>query len=338
MKQPKVSIIVPVYNAGEYLEKCLTSIVNQTLKEIEIILILDCPTDGSNNIAEAFAAKDERIALIYNNENLHTGLSRNKGIEIARGNYIGFFDHDDYCAPDMYELLYQKAIQDDLDVVRCNFLCTYKVKSEYVSEEYRYPDNSANVSDKEWFYKNISNNSISCVIWNHIYRASFLNKNNFCFLDSRVICSEDSIFFMNVYDKIKQIGIVPGYLYSHFFHSSNTGKMYTYRSIRNRISFFEEIYKFLKSRGISEIKCQTFLFKNVVSSLYSASRQALLSYPLKKAMKEINIIRNNGLIMKQFEFLYKKENLSVLLRMKPTIIFFSLLIRLSVPQKVIETT
>ncbi len=194
MEQPKVSIIVPVHNAGKYLEKCLTSIVSQTLKEIEIILVLDCPTDGSNNIAEGFAAKDKRIVLIYNSENLHTGISRNKGIEAAKGKYIGFFDHDDYCEPNMYELLYQKAEEDCLDVVRCNFLCVYKVKSEYVEEGYKYPDNSTNVTDKEWFYENVCSDKISCVIWNHLYKADFLKQNGLSFLDSRNICSEDSIF------------------------------------------------------------------------------------------------------------------------------------------------
>lgn len=329
MRQPKVSIIVPIYNAGKYLEKCLTSITNQTLEDIEIILVLDCPTDGSNNIAEAFAVNDKRISLIYNKENLHTGLSRNKGIEAAHGEYIGFFDHDDYCEPDMYELLYQKAEQEHQDVVRCNFWCDYKVKSKDVSEGYNYPDCSAEVTDKEWFYENISSNNISCVIWNHIYRTDFLKQNNIRFLDSRKICSEDSIFFMNIYDKIEKIGIIPDYLYHHVFHSDNTGKKYDYRSISSRVSFFEELYKFLKEKKISESKCQAFLFKNVIRSLYSASRQALLLFPLKKAIGEINLLRKNDLVMKQFYFLYKKENLPVLLHMKPTIILFSFLIRFS---------
>ncbi|WP_283685519.1 glycosyltransferase [Dysgonomonas sp. Marseille-Q5470] len=327
MEQPKVSIIVPVHNAGKYLEKCLTSIVNQTLKEIEIILVLDCPTDGSNNIAEGFAAQDKRIVLIYNSENLHTGISRNKGIEAAKGKYIGFFDHDDYCEPDMYELLYQKAEEERLDVVRCNFLCVYKVKSEYVEEGYKYPDNSTNATDKEWFYENVCSDKISCVIWNHLYKADFLKQNALSFLDSRNICSEDSIFFINVYDKIDKIGLVPDFLYYHVFHSNNTGKVYAYRSIKNRISFFEELYKFLKSKGISESKCNAFLSKNVVRSFYSASRQAILLFPLRKAFGEINALRKNNLIMSQFRFLYKKENLSALLEMKPTIVIFSFLIK-----------
>ena len=83
---PKVSIIVPIYNAGKFLEKCLDTLVNQTLKDIEIILVLDCPTDGSDRIAREYAEKDPRIRLIVNEQNLNIGLSRNEGLKIAREN------------------------------------------------------------------------------------------------------------------------------------------------------------------------------------------------------------------------------------------------------------
>ena len=78
---PKVSIIVPIYNAGKFLEKCLDTLVNQTLKDIEIILVLDCPTDGSDRIAREYAEKDPRIRLIVNEQNLNIGLSRNEGLK-----------------------------------------------------------------------------------------------------------------------------------------------------------------------------------------------------------------------------------------------------------------
>lgn len=82
---PKVSIIVPIYNAGKFLEKCLDTLIYQTLKDIEIILVLDCPTDGSDRIAREYAEKDPRIKLIFNKHNLNTGLSRNEGLKIAQG-------------------------------------------------------------------------------------------------------------------------------------------------------------------------------------------------------------------------------------------------------------
>ena len=85
-ERPLVSVIVPIYNAGKYLYKCLDSLVNQSLRDIEIIAVLDCPSDGSDKIVEEFAAKDSRIKIVSNKENQHIGKSRNVGLKFARGN------------------------------------------------------------------------------------------------------------------------------------------------------------------------------------------------------------------------------------------------------------
>ena len=328
MSQPKVSIIIPVYNAGRFFEKCLTSLIDQTLREIEIILVLDCPTDGSNKVAEEFATKDNRIKLIYNEENLHTGLSRNKGMAIAQGEYIGFHDHDDYSEPTMYELLYNKAQQENLEVARCNFTCIYTSESGETVEQYKYPDISASVSNREWIYEYVSGDKVSCVIWNHIYKADFLRNNNLQFLDSRSVCSEDSIFFIEVYRLVKRFGVIPDYLYYHVFHSNNTGKIYNYRSVKNRVSFFEEIYSFLKKNGLNEEQCLPYLSRNAIRSLYSGARQALLLFSLKRALSEIRYAGKSKLIMDCINYLYKKENRPTLFQMKPTIIIFSFIMKL----------
>jgi len=329
MGQPKISVIVPVYNAGIHFDKCLKSLVNQTLKEIEIILVLDCPTDGSDKVAEKYAAADSRIKLIYNNESLHTGLSRNKGMRTASGKYIGFLDHDDYCDSLMFELLYRRAEELQSQVVRCNYSCIYITKSGEREEQYVYPDIASGISDRKWIYEYVCGDKISCVIWNHIYRADFLKENNILFLDSREICSEDSVFFLEVYNRANSLGTIPDYLYYHVFHSKNTGKMYDYRSIKNRISFFETLYSFLRKNSVDENKCFKYLSENAARSLYSGSRQALLKLPLSKAMTQIMLIRRDKLIMNFIDYLYKKENSSILYKLKPTIIlFFSILRRL----------
>lgn len=327
MDSPKISIIVPVHNAGTYFEKCLTSLINQTLKEIEIILVLDCPTDGSDKVAEEFALKDNRIKLLYNKENLHTGLSRNRGIEIAKGRYIGFMDHDDYCNSSMYELLYNKAEKENLEITRCNFLCVYKTNSDNKEEKYIYPKESESVSDREWIYRDVCGDKISCVIWNHIYKSEFLRENHLSFMDSREICSEDSIFFMEAYLRVNYFGFIPEYLYYHVFHTANTGKAYGYRSIKNRITFFDTLYSLLRNNRIEEEKCQLYLSENIAKSLYTASRQALIVLPLKRALSEIKQIRNNNLVMSCINFLYKKKNSAILYNLKPTIIAFFFILK-----------
>ena len=109
---PKVSVILPVYNVEAYIGKCIDSLKAQMLEGLEFIFVDDCSTDGSMTEVEAWAAEDERVHILCNEENLGAGPSRNRGIEAARGDYLSFIDPDDYVSPDFYELLYAAAIAD----------------------------------------------------------------------------------------------------------------------------------------------------------------------------------------------------------------------------------
>ena len=119
-KTPKilVSVIVPVWNPGPGISRCIESLQNQTLKEIEMIFVDDCGTDDSMDKVRAAAAEDTRIRIIVNEENIGAGLSRNKGIEAARGEYLSFVDPDDYVSPLFLELLYTKAYRNKTDIVK----------------------------------------------------------------------------------------------------------------------------------------------------------------------------------------------------------------------------
>lgn len=114
--KPIVSIIIPAYNAENTIEKCLNSLFNQTLKEIEIIVINDCSKDSTLKILKKYKNK---IKLIDNKENLGPAGSRNKGLDVAQGKYIGFVDADDWVAPNMYELMSSK-MNDEVDLVACS--------------------------------------------------------------------------------------------------------------------------------------------------------------------------------------------------------------------------
>lgn len=328
MGRPKISVIIPVYNPGIYFEDCIKSLVNQTLKEIEIIFILDCPTDGSEKVAEKYAAEDNRILLIYNEKNIHIGLSRNKGLAAATGEYIGFHDADDRSEPRMYELLYQKAKSGDYDIVRCNFNCIYPCKSDSFTEPYTYPEVTGDLIRKMQIYEKICGDTVSCVIWNHIFKADLVSLHHITFVDSSKITSEDSIFFFEVYKYADKIGIVPDYLYYHIFHQSNTGGSYKYRSVGNRLRYFELLYALLQERGLDKEISYSFLTHNLMKSLYTASRQALKRFPLRKGISEIRQIRDNALAMECIRYMYGKDRRKALLEMKPTIIVLFSILRL----------
>ena len=111
----KVSVIVPVYNVEKYLRECLNFLVNQTLKEIEIICINDGSEDSSLEILNEYASKDSRFVII-NQENSGQSVARNKGLDIAKGEYIGFVDSDDWVDLNFFENLYSEAVKNNSDI------------------------------------------------------------------------------------------------------------------------------------------------------------------------------------------------------------------------------
>lgn len=117
---PLISIIVPVYNAAPYLSTCIESILNQTLTDIEILLIDDGSTDSSGAICDVYAAKDKRINVVHK-KNGGVSSARNAGLAIATGEYIGWVDADDYIEPDMFEYLYNLAINYKADIAECGY-------------------------------------------------------------------------------------------------------------------------------------------------------------------------------------------------------------------------
>jgi glycosyltransferase involved in cell wall biosynthesis len=135
----KISIIVPVYNVEKYLRQCLDSLVNQTLKDIEIICVNDASPDNSLSILQEYAQIDNRITVINLKENRKQGGARNAGIQIAQGEYIGIVDSDDWVATDMYESLWNASMNSTVDMV-CSDYYTYYEQSKKVVFTENIPD------------------------------------------------------------------------------------------------------------------------------------------------------------------------------------------------------
>lgn len=259
---PKVSIIVPVFNAGELLCKCLDTLVNQTLKDIEIILVLDCPTDGSDRIAKKYAAKDERIIILENETNLHIGKSRNRGLEIARGEYIGFSDHDDYRELTMYEELYAEAIKNDGDIV----LSILEKDSDY---EIAFSNYGNLIYTKEFILKDLigfgyenSQGALSVRVTNNLYKRSLIESKEIEFVDTTKITPEDVIFQIKSIYYSTVICHVNKQLYYHVTHNKNEGRNYSYVGYEKRGGGLFEIYKFLQNERIY-YKYQQNFYKGV---------------------------------------------------------------------------
>lgn len=126
----KISLIVPCYNIREYLPRCIESILAQTYKNLEIILISDGSTDGTDEVIREYAKKDSRIIPIFK-QNSGVSDTRNRGLDIATGDYIGFVDGDDYIEPEMYETLLKNAIENNADISHCGYQMVFPSRVDY---------------------------------------------------------------------------------------------------------------------------------------------------------------------------------------------------------------
>lgn len=193
VKIPKVSVIVPVYNVEKYLEKCLESILSQTLQEIEIICIDDGSNDRSGGILDAYADKDARIR-VFHRKNAGYGVSMNIGLDVAKGEYIGIVESDDYILPEMYERLYYAANQNSLDMVKSEafyWLEKDNLLSRIHSEALNWCLGKVlNEWDKNLFFEFYMN------IWTGIYRRDFLLENNIRFHETPGASYQDNGFWL----------------------------------------------------------------------------------------------------------------------------------------------
>jgi glycosyltransferase involved in cell wall biosynthesis len=172
---PKISIIVPVYNVEKYLRRCLDSIINQTLQDIEIIVVNDCSPDNSQTIIDEYALKDTRIKCILHKENLGLGGARNTGIQAAKGEYIGFIDSDDWVAENMFENMLILAETKGVPIVACGIAVRKKGK---VRHYITYPDMYLAQSDYDAHFLDILDAPYA---WNKIYKRDFLFSHSFAF-------------------------------------------------------------------------------------------------------------------------------------------------------------
>ncbi len=189
MDKPKVSIIVPVYNAEDYLRGCIASICAQTLKDWELILINDGSKDHSGAICDEFAEKDPRIRVIHK-ENGGVSKARNTGLAQARGEYIGFVDADDTVVPEMFERLYHVARQEDADIVMCDAVTVYADGTQEPDTISQLPQ-SATLKKGDWtpsLLKEMAGSACRC-----IYRSDLIRQHGVIFPIGQKF-SEDRVF------------------------------------------------------------------------------------------------------------------------------------------------
>ena len=231
-----ISIIIPVYNVENYLKKCIESVIKQTYKNLEIILIDDGSTDNSGKICNEYLKKDSRIIVIHQ-ENKGLSEARNAGLNIAKGEYIGFVDSDDYIANDMYEILIKLIVEYNADIAICNYT-TNKGKKIIKTDK----NNIHIFNKKQSTEKLIENNTIDNVVWNKLYKKDIFN--TIKFIPNRMY--EDIAIMYQLIDKAQKIVYTDAIKY---FHNTNNEKSITHtiteKSINDYILSTNEKYNYI---------------------------------------------------------------------------------------------
>lgn len=170
----QISLIIPIYNVEAYIEKCINSVLNQTYKNLDIILVDDGSTDSSPSICNAFEKKDSRVRVIHKKNG---GLSdaRNTGLEAARGDYVLFIDGDDFIHPNMVELLWREMEHQEADIAVCSFLPVSESQSVEFELPAYVPKLYTNMESLQCLFEE-SARVLMTVAWNKLYRKSLFDK------------------------------------------------------------------------------------------------------------------------------------------------------------------
>lgn len=240
---PKVSIIIPVYNCEKYLDECISSALNQTLEEIEVICVNDGSKDGSLDILKKYQEKDDRV-IVIDKKNAGVSAARNDGIKAATGEYIEFMDGDDRIDAKTCETAYNTAVEKDADIVCFG----WKNFTDDGSKPSRKDCKLKYEVFSKWQKAKKHRASIMC--WNKLYRRSMLTKNKLQF-NSKIKIAEDECFNLCVYPFAKKIVHISESFYNYRLNPK--GAMHTVRfwsMIKNYKNVWAYVNKFYKSHKI----------------------------------------------------------------------------------------
>lgn len=313
MEQIKISIVIPVYNIESYLRQCLDSVINQTLKEIEIICVNDGSTDNSLQILEEYAEKDKRIR-IFNKANGGISSARNLGMKYIKGEYTGFVDSDDWIELDMYEKLYQNAKVYDSDMVMCSAHIFDDVSKEM---KYDNPYFTLECFDQTYDNCTFTHNqtedllfSICVTPWNKIYKSKFLDDIGVKFPDGQDF--DDNSFFYETYLNASKISLVRDYLY--FYRVNREGSFITSRNERyfDIVKMWDLVEDIIFKTGNEDIYIEKFSNVRISSTLYRFNQ---VDEKYKKKFFDIikqNFKKMNPICINNLNALNKEEYTNIL--------------------------
>ncbi|MFN2744357.1 MULTISPECIES: glycosyltransferase [Bacillus] len=311
--RPYVSIIVPMYNVEDYIEECVNSLLRQTLKNIEIILVDDGSPDRSGEIARRYCGQDARVKVIHK-KNGGLSSARNAGLQAATGDYVGFVDGDDYVAAEMFENMYAAAKEDDLDIVMCGYHKCYGKEQAYFPPS--LPAGRLLLSwDIKRALKKAHETQFIWYVWRNLYKRRMLKENELYFYED-IRFAEDSPFNLYAFYAAKRVkAIDEGYYMYRSNPQSLTEipyKPYMDESLKRQFRAKKRFYETFELLDECADDLQTYMCKHQIPMLLAnacaepkPSKQVrrhikdILSYRMVQSCIKSTSIRNEKLLIGQ---------------------------------------
>ena len=288
MYTPKISLIIPVYNTENFLEKALASVKKQTFKDFETIIVNDGSTDKSSSIIENFANSHENVVII-NQENKGLSETRNTGIKKARGEYIAFLDSDDFLSPLFLSKLYKLATKNNADIACCNYNLYYdnsgfNIYMPFTSKTKVY-------SKKQAIGKLISDITLHHYAWNKLYKRSLFVENGIWFPS---MYYEDVATTHRLFWRANKVAVTSKSLYYYRRHSSSMIASMTDKKINDFIKSLGIIRHFLEDKGVYKYYKKRFVlyaYRIKIQVFYCIFREHLAKSNFKGFL--LNLKRSN---------------------------------------------
>ena len=268
MTRPKISIIIPVYNVEKYLAECLNSCINQTLEDIEIICVDDCSTDNSYKILEEYQQKDSRIKIFLQPENKKQGAARNKGLEVATGEYIWFVDSDDYIDTKACQILYDTIKEFDVDI-----LCFSAIQFQDSNSRYffynKYCHQGLQINKiyhpkTKWLEIFFSN--LNVAPWAYLTKRNAIQNLRF----REGVWHEDNDFTPILLTSVNSFCFIP---YSAYFYrinpNSTTQTTLSQKRADDLISMLESLDEFIRKKDLSQEHFVYVFLVGMINNIYS---------------------------------------------------------------------
>ena len=326
----RLSVIVPIYNASKYLDKCIRSIVNQTFQDIEIILINDGSIDNSLSICSKYAEKDDRIKII-NQDNKGVSVARNKGIEISTSQYITFIDPDDDIDIEMYKDMLNNIVENDCDVCLCNYMYKNRSKEKEIKlpfKEGKYEYNSIKkIIISMLGGSELDDEPIMGSVWRGIYKKDIIQKHLITF-PINIRPMQDLVFIVEYLSVCKTLYINENSYYNYYIHANSAITGYKKGLWNNNKRVYDLLESIAIKNNIEVDKKQNLKNRLINMALGSISNEAHIDNrnKLKDKLNNISLILKDEKVKNSIGLVNSQK-----LKLRKKIILLCIKMKLSLP-------